>query len=771
MAAPSPRLAALALLALVGGCGDARTQTARSEIDVEPASLDFGTTAPGREVARSLRVLNRGIGGLALEPLSIVGDGAAAFSVSAPATSSLGAGEFVDLALRFTPAAEGAHAARLLVPSNAANSRELVVSLTGVGSRTDPCGTVTCDQPPDDCHAATGTCQQGVCSYPLRPQGTSCDDQNACTSTDTCDLVGACLGAAKSCLSPPPTRCVGASQRSFGSGSCQSDGGCAYVAQDTPCPLGCDADAGACISSCGPGTHRCVDACVPDTSPQTCGQSCAPCPGAANASATCDAGACGIECNPGSALCGGACAACPGSDAGVASTQCAGSLCVAAACASGFQLCSGQCKATGPAACGAGCQVCAAPANAVAACDAGSCDFACNPGFVRFGGTCLSCDAGQCAFGCDGGAAQADGGCPACDVLVPVQYATVAAAIANAPSPGVVCIAPGTYTEDLALRPHVSLRGAGPATVIAGHLSVLGLAHPDPAPTVVSDLTLRSGGLAGINACAAGNPTCMAGMSVSSGTLALSLERLVFDAVPTGTVWFGLLDLGLVGASADLTVRDCKVTTERGFRVTPRFSGGGSFKLLAERNRFEPMPGAGNHVYDAFEVLPSCSTSPCAAGTTVQAVLRNNEVRESIYEAVYLSQGVSLVAADRAVSKIEVVNNTLLCSRATDYALWNNSVAGQDPRLIVANNLYYGCMAAPVRGVAPNVVATNLQPGTSPFVSLDGGNLHLVAGSSPIDAASAAYAPVDDGDRLPRPVDGNGIGTAEPDVGAYEYRP
>ena len=47
----------------------------------------------------------------------------------------------------------------------------------------------------DECHEA-GTCdpQTGICSQPVRADGTLCNDRDACTRTDTC-LAGACVGS------------------------------------------------------------------------------------------------------------------------------------------------------------------------------------------------------------------------------------------------------------------------------------------------------------------------------------------------------------------------------------------------------------------------------------------------------------------------------------------------------------------------------------------------------------------------------------------------
>ena len=45
---------------------------------------------------------------------------------------------------------------------------------------------------PDQCHDV-GACTNGVCSNPLKQNGTACNDQNACTQTDTCQS-GDCIG-------------------------------------------------------------------------------------------------------------------------------------------------------------------------------------------------------------------------------------------------------------------------------------------------------------------------------------------------------------------------------------------------------------------------------------------------------------------------------------------------------------------------------------------------------------------------------------------------
>src|SRR5262249_24454314 len=67
---------------------------------------------------------------------------------------------------------------------------------------TDSCQSGTCVganpivcMPLDQCHNA-GTCNQttGMCPNPAQPNGTPCNDSNACTQTDTCQ-TGICTGA------------------------------------------------------------------------------------------------------------------------------------------------------------------------------------------------------------------------------------------------------------------------------------------------------------------------------------------------------------------------------------------------------------------------------------------------------------------------------------------------------------------------------------------------------------------------------------------------
>jgi hypothetical protein len=103
---------------------------------------------------------------------------------------------------------------------------------------TDPCANVTCNSPPSGCFASTGTCQNGSCSYPYA-NGASCNDSNACTTTDACQS-GVCIGVPKSCNTPPANVCENATTLKIytTSGSC-SLGTCSYSYGYASCANGC----------------------------------------------------------------------------------------------------------------------------------------------------------------------------------------------------------------------------------------------------------------------------------------------------------------------------------------------------------------------------------------------------------------------------------------------------------------------------------------------------------------------------------------------------
>lgn len=136
-----------------------------------------------------------------------------------------------------------------------------------------------CNEPPNDCYEAAGTCDSstGVCSYDFGPDGVDCDDRNACTQVDTC-MSGMCLGGAEVVCDDPPSPChepIGTCDPMTGTcsyamkpegASCDDGNACTQTdsCQGGVCvgenPVVCDSPPGPCkqsSGSCDPGTGAC----------------------------------------------------------------------------------------------------------------------------------------------------------------------------------------------------------------------------------------------------------------------------------------------------------------------------------------------------------------------------------------------------------------------------------------------------------------------------------------------------------------------------------
>ncbi len=82
--------------------------------------------------------------------------------------------------------------------------------------------TLVCNAPPGQCYQPTGTCTSaGGCTYAFKSSDFTCDDGNPCTIGDRCNGSGACKGTTLSCNNPP-------SQCHQPTGTC-TNGACTYA--------------------------------------------------------------------------------------------------------------------------------------------------------------------------------------------------------------------------------------------------------------------------------------------------------------------------------------------------------------------------------------------------------------------------------------------------------------------------------------------------------------------------------------------------------------
>lgn len=390
---------------------------ARPAIEVSPASVDFGSTAPDVPVRRSVSVRNSGQGPLTATAVELGGEDATFFRHEGPVTFTLAPGATLDIAVVYLPTALGPHSGRLIITSDATNTSELVVPLSGVARSTDRCLGVTCTAPPSACFEQTGTCLDGACSYRPRADGVSCDDGNACTTDDRCSS-GACRGTAITCDVAPAAMCLsgGSVRVPQTPGQCVN-GACQFDFETRACAGGCDG--GACQG----------DPCAGVTCPAR------PCfePG------VCVLGICQYQADIGAACsdndactesdsCGasGACVGTPRSCATPPAPQCLdamsqrswaavgrclpGGTCEYAttdvSCALGCDQTTGRCRSTCPsgqhqcgstcvsdssvATCGQACTPCPTPPQGQPTCTAGVCGFTCTPPSTMSGSSCTT---------------------------------------------------------------------------------------------------------------------------------------------------------------------------------------------------------------------------------------------------------------------------------------------------------------------------------------------------------------------------------------------
>ena len=232
------------------------------------------------------------------------------------------------------------------------------------------CGNACPDSPPN----AASECSAGTCTLACDPGFADCDGDAATGCEALLSAAATCGACATACAAPAPL--------------CQGNAASGY----------------SCVSSCDAGFTECGSVCTDvQTDAQNCGTCGNVCAVGVRAAATCEAGACGMACDPGFGDCDGVpdtgcetsltevahCGAC-GVVCEIPSgiESCATGTCTLAGCDFGFGDCDADttngCETdvtSSTADCGTCGTVCSAAPNSAPLCTMGGCALSCDPGF------------------------------------------------------------------------------------------------------------------------------------------------------------------------------------------------------------------------------------------------------------------------------------------------------------------------------------------------------------------------------------------------------
>ncbi|HKP59048.1 MAG TPA: hypothetical protein VJV78_20140 [Polyangiales bacterium] len=271
----------------------------------------------------------------------------------------------------------------LCVPSCPAGSH-LCGSQCVSDSDVNSCGD-RCDPCPAGPTGSTASCERGECTYDC-PRGQHACSGKCVSNNDVATCGDRCTPCPNGPTGSSPTCTEGTCNSTCNQGTRPCPGGACFANDDMHCGAMCIACSGgktcndtACV--CPSGTHDCNGECESNTSVNSCGNRCDPCPAPKGGSATCsNNGTCGSSCPDNT------------------------------------HVCDGECVSSNSAAtCGSSCTPCVAPVGGTVACVGGQCVPDCSNGEHLCGNTCVkNNDVNSCGDRCTPCPAGPNGSTPSC---------------------------------------------------------------------------------------------------------------------------------------------------------------------------------------------------------------------------------------------------------------------------------------------------------------------------------------------------------------------
>lgn len=379
---------------------------------------------------------------------------------------------------------------------------------------------------------------------------------------------------------------------------------------------------------------------------------------------------------------------------------------------------------------------------------------------------------------------------------VPQDFPTIQAAIAAATDGDTVLVSPGTYTEllDFQSKDITVESTAGPATTIvdANRQGTGVTMNADAGETpVLRGFTIRNAGEGGIVTAGGsaliegntitGNVGCFTfgiGVDFSAATIRGNVITGNGPSGCSGGLGGGGIQVGGVGTDGNAQIIGNTITGNRsafnGGGIT--LFGAGAATVSANRisgNAAEPAAaGGGIWIVNASNSLITNNMivgNTAADGDGIYWLVPIDEQGPTVVNnTITGGDGGSVVHADGFDAEAQLTNNIIYGSDASAAALFCGDFNDPNPPRIAFNDVL-NTAGPEYGGICPDQTGQNGNISADPlFVNPAAGNYHVRAGSPVVDAGRNEGAPATDFDGDPRPLDGDGDGTAVVDIGADE---